>query len=115
METTTVKSFVKEVLARFKGDDNEVVAQRNYRLANAAVKGQLSTLEGKKVKAEVNVETAKEKLDAAKYPTSLIEDGSDYIRNIVRNQESLDEAKEKLETINESIKYFQGLSTEFDS
>lgn len=109
-----VKSFVKEVVARLQGDDNEVIAQRNYRKANAAVKGQISSLESKKVDAEVSLEEAKEKLADAKYPTSPIKDNSDYIRTIVRRQEKVTEAEEALEEVNSSLAYFKGLWEEFN-
>lgn len=107
-------SFVKEVMARLQGDDDKVVAERNYRLANAAVKGQLSSLDGKQVEAEVTLESAKEKLNSAKYPTTLISNSSDYIRSISRAQDQVDEAQEELNNVNSSIEYFKGLYEEFN-
>lgn len=109
-----VKSFVNEVMARLKGDDDKVVAERNYRKANSAIKGQISGLDAKKVDAEVALEEAQDKLAAAKYPTKLINDNSNYVRNIVERQEAVDSAKEALENINESLSYFQGLYDEFN-
>lgn len=112
--STKLESFVKEVMARLKGDDDKVVAERNHRLANAAVKGQLSSLDGKLVEAEVSLEKANEELKAAKYPTTLISDSSSYIRNIDAKQQKADEALEELEDIQSSIEYFNGLYKEFN-
>lgn len=115
MGTKKVESFVKEVLARISGDTDKAVAQKNYRLANAAVKGQLSNLDGKQVQAEVDLDTAKENLNAAIYPTEMITDAAEYNRNIVKKQERVDEAQEKLDSITESIEYFKGLSEKINS
>lgn len=114
METKKVKSFVNEVLARINGDTDKAIAQKNYRKADAAVKGQISSLESRKVDAEVALETAEEELADAKYPATLIGDNSDYIRGIVRRQEKVDEAKEELDEVNESLNYFKSLHSEFN-
>lgn len=115
MGTKVVKSFVKEVLARINGDTDSALAERNYRLATAAVEGQLSNLNGEKVRAEVDLETAKDKLSAAIYPTTMIKDASAYNRNIVERQEKVDEAQEKLDDIEASIAYFKSLSEKINS
>ena len=109
-----VTSFVKEVMARLTGNDDQVIAEKNYRLANASVKGQLSSLEGKLVKSEIELESAIEALSATKYPTTLIADSSSYVRNIRSKQESVDTAQEELQSIKESIEYFNGLYLEFN-
>lgn len=114
MEAKKVTSFVKEVLARINGDTDKAIAEKNYRKADAAVRGQISSLESRKVDAEIAVETAKEELADAKYPTNLIGDNSDYIRNIVRKQERVDEAQAELEDVNESLDYFKALNKEFN-
>jgi len=110
-----VKSFVKEVIARLEGDDTKVVAEKNYRLANAAVKGQLSTLEGDKVKAEIKVENAEDELKRCKYPTEIIQEGSNYIRRIAANFETLESRKEDLEQIEDSIKFYTELLKEINA
>lgn len=110
-----MKSFVKQVLAAMKGDNDKVIAERNYRKANSAVKGQLSSLESKKVDAEVDLDEAKDALVAAKYPITLIKDNATYIRTIVKRQEDVDSAQEKLDSINESSTFFKELSDEFNA
>ena len=109
-----VKSFVNQVLARLKGDDDKVIAERNHRKAVSAVKGQISSLESKELDCEIAVEEAKENLNEAKYPTTLIKDASDYIARIARKQEALDEAEEKLQSVKDSLSYFKTLQTEFN-
>lgn len=110
---TKAKSFINEVLARIQGDEDKVVAERNYRKADAAVRGQISSLENKKVDAEISLEEAKDKLHAVKYPTTPIGDISEYIRGIAKAQEKVDEAEEKLTEVNESLDYFTELQKSF--
>ena len=102
-------SFVKEVMARLSGDTDKATAERNYRLASAAIEGQLSTLTGKKVKAEVKLETEQENLETAIYPTKLIDDSGDYCRSIASAQGNVDSAQDKLDSIEDSIIYFEAL------
>ena len=109
-----MKSFVKEVMARLKGDDDKVVAERNFRKANAAVRGQISSLESKKVDLEVKLDEASDELLAAKYPTSPIQDASQYVRTIAAKQSNVDRATEELEEVEESLDYFENLSAEFN-
>lgn len=112
---SNVKSFVKQVLAQLQGNEDQVVAEKNYRKATSAVKGQISSLESKQVDAEIALDEAKEALHSAKYPTKLIKDTSDYVRNVAKKQEAVDSAQEELESINESLKFFTKLNKEFDS
>ncbi len=104
-----VSKFVQEVIAKLTGDTDKAIALKNERLAKASIKGQLSALEGQLVEAEVKVENAQEKLNNAIYPTVLIESQQGYCNNIEGAQENLNEAKEELEDIQSSIKYFNDL------
>lgn len=107
------KLFVKEVLARLKGDDAEVKASKIARKAFSAVQSQISALEGKEIDLEISVEDGEELLNNAKFPVEMITDGQIYIGNIRRAQEALDSAKEELSAVKESIEYFKGLTKEF--
>lgn len=111
---STVKSYVKQVLAQLTGDQNAVVAERNYRTAKASVKGQVAALEARLVKEETAVEKANEDLFKAKYPTTEISDGEYYLENIVSAQETADYAQAKLDSTNKSIEFFKNLSEEFE-
>ena len=115
MSVKTASSFVKEVMARITGDSDKATAERNYRLASAAIEGQLSTLTGKKVKAEVELETKQENLESAIYPTKLIGDSSDYCRSIGSCQKGIDEAQDKLDSIEDTIDYFEALKIKINS
>lgn len=112
---STLKSFVKETVARLTGDSTEVIAQQNYRKATSALTSQIAQLNYKKVDAEQKVENAKEALKEAKYPTSLIQDGSSYLDNINNAYFALETAKEELEQIEESIDYYETLQEEFEA
>lgn len=114
MELKIGLSYVEEVLARIKGDKDEATAQKNYRLANAAVKGQISSLEGKIVKSEIELEKAEEALLDAMYPKEIISGSAAFIKSIADCQDRVTEAKTTLEEIEESLKYFQNLHEKFN-
>jgi hypothetical protein len=109
-----VLSYVDQVLARIRGDKDEETAQRNYRIANSAVKGQIASLEAEKVNAEIALEKAQDALGNAKYPTDLITDTTKFIKDIVVCQYAVDEAEQVLSTVVESAQYFTELFKNFN-
>mgnify|MGYP003645666774 CR=1 FL=1 len=109
-----VLSYVDQVLARIRGDKDEETAQRNYRIANSAVNGQIASLSAKLVNAEIVLEKAQDALGNAKYPTELIGDTAKFIKNIVTCQYAVDEAEQALATVSESADYFAELLKEFN-
>lgn len=110
-----VSNFLKEVTARFKGDADAIVAAKNERKANSAIKGQLSALNGKLVDDESNVEDKQEAYNNALYPTKLIADScpgqgdanKNYVANLVKAKETLDAAKATLSSTKKSILFFE--------
>lgn len=113
---SVVKSYVKQVLAKLTGDQNQVVAEKNYRKAVAAVKGQIAALEAKIVEDEGNLEDAKEALANAKYPTEEIKGGSSsFISNIVRHQENVNSAQYMLDQTQKSLDFNKALLVEFEA
>ena len=107
------KLFVETVMARLTGDQDKVIATRNARLAIAATKGQLSALDGELVKKEIAMELAEENLTEAKYPTTAIGDGEDYINAIKVAQDAYDTASEDVDSVAAAIVYFQAQLEEF--
>jgi hypothetical protein len=105
--------FAKEVLARLKGDDAKAIAEKNARKAMSAVEGQLAALKAKEVDLENTLEDAQENLANAKYPTDMITDNQNYIRNIKKAQEMLDNAEQDLKDVKDSINYFDNLLKSF--
>lgn len=111
---TKVKSYVKQVLAQLTGDQDKVVAEKNYRKASAAVKGQVAALEGKLVDLSMKVEEKEEILNSTKYPTTPIGDAGTYCSRVKNAQDNLDSANEELEAAKESKAYFESLLDEFE-
>jgi hypothetical protein len=111
MENTSkkVNSFVKQVVARLKGDDNEVVAQRVARKAMSAIEGQIAALKAQVVDDEQRVEDAQEYLDNMIYPTSVFSDNRAYCQNIVNAHAQLENAQETLKATQDSIEFFTAL------
>lgn len=109
------KSFVKEVLARMKGDSVTATAEKNYRKATAAINGQIASLQSKLIQEESRVEEAQEALDNAKYPSEAITSDENYVKGIKDKQEAFNTAKENLDNVTESLKYYQDLLKGFDA
>jgi len=105
MAKSELSKFVAATVAFITGDTNTAVALKNERLGKASIKGQLSALEGALVNAEVDVETAKDNLEKAIYPTTLITNQQYYYQNIVAKQEALNSAQEALVDIELAIDY----------
>lgn len=108
-----VSNFIKQVIAMAKGDEATVIAAKNERKAISSLKGQIASLEGKKVDAENAVEEAKEALHAAKFPTVQIADSKHYLDNIRTKKAAVDAAQEELDAIEDSIEYWTELHDEF--
>ncbi len=103
---------MKQVVARLKGDDNEVVAQKVARKAMSAMEGQIAALKAQIVDDEQRVEDAQEYLDNMIYPTAVFSDNRAYCQNIANAQSRLEDAKETLARTEESIKFFSNLLKE---
>ena len=101
--------LVKEITARIKGDNAAVTAAKIARKCVSSVKSQIASLEAKEVDLEDNVDTAKENLDNAQYPTSTFSSGQTYINNVKEAQDEYDSAEEALEDIRGAITYFKAL------
>ena len=115
MTTTVVKGqlFVKEVVARLKGDNAEALGAKIARKAISSVEGQLAALKAKQVDLEDTLEDAEEALKVAKFPIEMITDNQNYILNIRKKFNNLEEAKADLADVKESIKFFEDLLNEF--
>lgn len=111
MENTgkKVNSFMKQVVARLKGDDNEVVAQKVARKAMSAMEGQIAALKAQVVDDEQRVEDAQEALDNAIYPTAVFSDNRAYCQRIADAQARLESAQETLKATQDSIDFFTAL------
>lgn len=108
------ESFVKETIARMKGDTDEALAQRNYRKAVSTINQQLAARESSKIEAEETIDDAKEALNKAKYPDTKITDGNSYLMNISEAKYNLESAQENLNDIKEEIKELESLKKEFN-
>lgn len=111
MENTgkKVSSFVKEVVARLSGDNDEATAQKVARKAMSALEGQVAALKSRLIDDEQAVEDAEEALNNAIYPTAVFSDAKQYCKKIADAQAALENAKEELEATKDSIAFFQKL------
>lgn len=112
-EVVKGKLFIKQVLGKLKGDDNEVLAAKISRKAVSAIEGQLASLNSKKVDLENTLEDAQEGLTNATYPTSVFSDNSNYCQQILHAQQRVDQAQENLEATEKAYEYFSKLLASF--
>lgn len=110
-----VNSFLRETIARFKGDTDKVLAEKNYRTVLNGIKTQVSLLEGEQFKKEELVSQAEEDLKTAKFPTERVTDTERYFEKINSAKSRLEEAKEAVSKIKESITEYKALEAEFSA
>lgn len=110
-----VKSYVKQALAFITGDTNQVVAEQNFRSADAAVNGQVYAQKAKLVQAEQKLEAAQKALDEAKYPTTSIKNTDSYIQQLVASNNYVESAQEEVDNVKKAIAFFEGLTAEFNT
>jgi len=115
METTEkVKSFIKQTIATFKGETDKAVAERNFRKATAALEGQIAALKSKEVEVEEEMNTAKESLNKALYPSDAIDKAQEYINSIRSSQETVNQKEKELKDVQESAKFYKQLLEDFN-
>lgn len=107
-----IKSYTKEVLARITGDKDQVIAEKNYRKASAQINGQIASLQSKLVEDEQRVEDAQDKLNEAKYPTTLVD--GDYLNDVVEANDQVEYAQAVLDETNKSIAFYKALLADFE-
>lgn len=109
-------NYVDQVVALLTGDEDKAIALKNARKANAAVKGQISALEGKLVDAEDNLQEAIEAAELAKYPTKLIGSGADnsrrYVENLFTTDFAVSENQDEIDDLNENIAFLKAFLKE---
>ena len=104
-------SFKSKVEQKIKGEEAGVKAGRVEQLAKAAFSGQVASLTSAKVQAEIKLSDAKNRLEDAKYPVS-ISDTAVYISGIRNAQAEVDARQEEVDSINESIEFYESTSKE---
>jgi len=111
--------FVQMILAKIKGDKQEVTVLRNEKLAVAAIKGQLSAIETAIIKQEIDVANALEQYENTITSTTVegdvtpIGSSEDYIRNVRAAHLEYEEQKEYLEELKETQEYWNSLMLEY--
>ena len=108
-ENMNISKFAAKVLAFITGDKDAILAARNEKLAKASINGQISALESSKINAEIALDTAKENLEKAIYPSVLIANQEGYYNNVIGAQEAFLDAEDELASINKSIAFAKGL------
>lgn len=106
MSKNVMNSFVKQFVAKVKGDDVEVQAEKAWRQANAALKSHIAVLEGDITTKEDAVTTAQENLDNARINGGKnIVDRPLYIHTLISAKETLKDAQKKLDAHNATIAF----------
>ncbi|MDR0582344.1 MAG: hypothetical protein LBG31_05215 [Prevotellaceae bacterium] len=98
--------FLKQVIARIKGDDAKTKAVRITRKCVSAIKAQIAYLESEAENAKIRWEDAEEKRKGVIYPDQLFENSVDYLQAIANAQEEVEKARQRWEAIQQSIRFF---------
>lgn len=106
-EVKKLELFVKEVVSKIKGDDAEALGYKVARKAMAAMEANIAKLNSSKVDAEIKLTEKEEALHNAIYPSKMFESVSTYCSNIASCQEDVNNAKNALQEIEESITYWE--------
>lgn len=108
MNTTTIKSFVKQFVATVTGDDVSAKAEKAFRQAESALKSQIASLNGDTINLEDKVSDAKAKLDLAMINSgNPISDRENYISELLRSKNNVTSAEASLETHTKKINFLQ--------
>jgi len=104
-----MKSFVKQFVAKIKGDDAEVLAQKALRQADSALKTQIATLNGDTITFEDALEGAKEAQANARINNgNPISDRDAYVENLLDAKNDVTDAEEALTCHKAKIAFLQG-------
>lgn len=104
----TLTNYVKEMIARIKGDDAEAIAIKNQRKAISAFKTELALKQNKVLSLEDTVEEANENLNNALLNHGKpITDRADYMDAVLDAKNNLLDAEEDLEAIHEEIEFLE--------
>jgi uncharacterized protein (DUF111 family) len=98
--------FLKQVVARIKGDDAKTKAVRITRKCLSAIKAQIASLESEAENAKIRLEDAEEKMKGAIYPDRLFENSVDYLQSIAHAHDEVEKARQRWEAIQQSIRFF---------
>ena len=109
MSKTVVNSFVSQFMAKIKGDDVQVQAEKVWRQAESALNQSISSLEGDLIDKEDAVERAKENLaDARVNNGNPITDRKAYVDGLIRAKEYLKKVQKELDAHNATIEFLKG-------
>lgn len=108
-----MNSYLRETIALFKGDTDKVLAEKNYRVATSALDIQIAGCKAELLKREGQLDSAKDALKAAKFPTERISDTTKYLNTIRIAQDEVDTCEDGMKEIEESIQYWESLKEEF--
>jgi predicted RNase H-like nuclease (RuvC/YqgF family) len=104
MSKTKLESFINQFVALLQGDDNKVLAEKNWRSANSAISMHINNLEGQTIDLEDKRDHAKENYKNASVNFGKkIEDRTQYVQNLLNARHEINEAEENLKFHLENI------------
>lgn len=110
-----VLSYVNEFKSFVKGDNVQVKAEQAYRLANAAMKVHISTLEGKEVSLEMDIEKCNTEYLKAKMNHGRTEMNNDeYINDLLACKIDISKAEKALSDNSKTLEFLRSERESFD-
>lgn len=108
MSKTVVNSFVSQFVAKIKGDDVQVQAEKVWRQAESALNQSISSLKGDLIDKEDAVAVAQEGLNNARINNgNPITNRQSYVTNLIEKKENLKKAEKALEAHKATITFLE--------
>lgn len=107
----TTVSFVKQFVALIKGDDDEALAQKVFRQADAALNTHIAILKGELINKEESLETAKEnQIKALLNNGKQISDRDSYVEGILAAENAVIQAEKALKAHQDKLALLESKS-----
>lgn len=113
MSKTKLESFINQFAALLQGDDNKVLAEKNWRSANSGISMHINNLEGQTIDLEDKLEQAQENYKSASVNHGKkIENRDLYVQNLINARYAIDEAHENLSNHRQNIELLKEMLQE---
>ena len=102
----SIQRYIKLGLARLTGDKENELVIYNASKAEAAFEKQLAGLKADLTSYKEDVREAERYAEDVLFPTSKITDINDFASKVLYSRTRIDEAKEKVKQVEDSIEFF---------
>ena len=108
MAKTKIESWKNQFMAGIKGDTDEVVAEKSWRVATSLLKAEIARLEGQTVMLESRVEDSQDAATKARLNNhQIIKPETEYIDNLITARNNVVKAEKELKNHKEKLEFLK--------